>query len=343
MNINSYQTAFNEDTELGRILAPLERQFTMGQYGGEGQIIQFPEFKNSAVRGFINGESTDVPPFGHPIWVGKGLKGQLPTEDDFMEFSKRSNHEPMYLVADLRNCTSISRGSEDFRVTSMSDFDLMRLRAVLEYATVMHSIDWQIAGTNFPLMVFTRWLSNAIISRIALPPEEQVRLNAMIAYYYFCMTTNRFHGNDSDLEQETVKRQALLTVAKAAMINAGEAEQYIYELPAMHTIDDFVKVVCEYSLGEMLKQRFDIVFLYNAINNSFFGINNKELSCVALEHPITFISMVATVMKHSSLSRCGIGKAVDSLSKSNGEVAKLFLRSVTDIVRLVQDDSTSNG
>jgi hypothetical protein len=242
----------------------------------------------------------DIKPFGHPLMLD-GSGDQRP------EF-----------VVDVRNfCRTKPDG--DKVVTATLDYETAILRLMLEkYWYENDTADLLSLGT-FQVTVFARWIAEVITRRLALPPEVQLRLTIIAAYFYLCM----FRGED---DGESLKEQEMMKVAtmiaRSINTNATEVIKVIEGFKRHKEAQDFVDELIANGGSERFES-FNLALLYSIISGSWFGFNAKEMLRVAFEFPPTFIALVALAANERGFKDTHIGKIVRDYDRN--DTAKSFL------------------
>lgn len=314
MSISAYQTLPCRDYHIEKIVEQiLKRRQLVGvpTQDAKADIKQY-------LYGIelIDSEYVDLPPFAHPLLV------DLSTLKEYSQDKHRSTAPDYRVFVDVRNFTRITR--EGVLVpTSQIDYDLNVLRAALTLAVARGSLEDLNGLTHFPLSIYTRWITEQLTRRLALPPDVQMRVSIITAYYYLSQF-NR--DNDSD----TTLFRFVTQINKATGIGADLVTKVIEGLDPIGSVEDYVKALIKHTDSIRLDQ-FNVVLLYGVLGGSWFGFNNRELIAVAVEHTPTFVAMVYAAVNENGYRNTIIGKLAKELNR--GDIAKFFTRSVDGMVK----------
>ena len=147
---------------------------------------------------------------------------------------------------------------------------------------------------------------DVITKRFALPPDTQMTLVILCAYFYQCLFL------DVDVAElgEDMKLKFATQIASSTYITAEDAMRVIDTLPVLRSVEDLIGVIKEQS-GTVRLEHFNTALLFTSVTGSWFGPNNVEVTHVALEHPPTFISMILSAANEKGYRNTAIGKLVE--------------------------------
>ena len=261
----------------------------------------------------------DIPPFAHPlIFVpsngstpGQELKPQYTTYIDVRNFTRIDREGNVVVAADLDYNLAVYRG------------------ALQEVWSGENYLDIQNLG-DLPLMVYARWMAEIINRRLALTPDVQVTVTVIAAYFYLNMFLDHLPGQPTDkLEDKEIDRMAV-AISRCTYMNAAAVIDIIKELPPMRDVHDFLQALKAFTNSERFAH-FDLALLYQIVVGSWFGSSAPEITKVAIEHPPTWVAMVALAAEERGYYNTTIGKIVQT--NKNSDVLKSFNFNVKHLLK----------
>lgn len=244
----------------------------------------------------------DLPAFAHPIQLQK-LPGV--------------SHEPP-MVVDMRNFVRTGPNGEKIIGDNLA-YDTALLRAMLQWFWMQNSPRELLSLGYFQVTVFSRWLTAALQRSLALPPEVQMRVTVIAAYYYLCMFYEKDEVSDSD-EREKVKLAQL--ISRSTFVNVEDTLKIIEDFKIHQDVNDLVQELIK-SSGSSRFERFNLALLYQIVGGSWFGFNYRELVAVALEHPPTWLALMAQGCQEYGYRKTAIGETAKLYDKN--DAIKSFL------------------
>jgi hypothetical protein len=166
---------------------------------------------------------------------------------------------------------------------------------------------------TFPLQVFVYWLGETLTRRFAIDPKAQQATMAIIAIYYLSLFKDE---NELLHLNETAMARNIQTINRLFRIDAELLLQLFKTLPPLTDMTSLVKALKEHGGTE----RFEYLnngLLCTIIGASWFGSQSKEILAVALEHPPTWISLVATVLTSQIYRKTDLAKLADRVNKQD--------------------------
>lgn len=248
----------------------------------------------------ISPDNNDIPSFSHPFQVELG---------DTSKF-----------VIDTRPFTKPTRDGS-IQISNPTDYEFLLKRGLLTdiWATdpaVLLSLG------NFPLTIFTRWLSGNITSRLGLSADDQVKLTAVTLFYYYSL----FRDTEfSDTDKINISKK-LSQVSYIPITNSMELLEDINYMSGVGDYIDTVKTV----LATPRIENLNVGLLFSMLSNSWFGLNAKEVIAVAVEHPPTFIAIMTTALESRSYKKSYLGNLVYDNSKRG--IDKEFTKAVYTLI-----------
>ncbi|MBE0438138.1 MAG: hypothetical protein IBX57_00025 [Gammaproteobacteria bacterium] len=253
------------------------------------------------IDGIYEVGDNEVPTFTHPFKY---------------EFDKK----PVYVV-DLRPYTKIERDGTR-AITNLPEYSLLLMRAKLnkiwdeEPSLVVNMGD-------LPMVVFVRWLTGVISSRLGLSPEDQIKLSAVTLFYWYDLS------REESLE-ESEKMRVLAKLSKISYIPTTAVVGLVDRIVRMGNVSDYIAVAKEV-VGSTRMEKLNPGLLFSMLGGSWFGLNAKELIAVATEHPPTFIAIINAALESRSYKKSLLGKLVYENDKDRR--GKVFTQSIYNLMK----------
>lgn len=253
--------------------------------------------KSKVIRDvFVVGpDNTEVPAFSHP-------------------FRLEDKDEVVYVI-DGR--PYLRKGIDGFTITNVSEYNQLLIRAALskDWETTPNSL---LSLGDLPIIVFSRWMSNAITSRLGLTPEDQVKLMVVTLFYWYSLFRN---DEFDDKDKNNIARKISKISYIPTNITMGLIDTIGYMEDVNAYIDTVIKVV-----GSTRLEKLNAGLLFSMMGGSWFGLNSKEIIAVAIEHPPTFVSIIAAALESRSYRKSIIGRLV--LDNDKKQLGKTFTHSL---------------
>lgn len=293
-----YKTGY--DTTVGRVIVTTKLDHALKEAMITGSLssrrLGVEKVDQRTAIFVIGGDSSEnqIPPFIHPF-LTKNTQGEE------------------VLVTDLRlfrtgNQEFLSGRDFETAVRNKTEYGLVKSRAILNLLWLGQDVEKIRARFNFAGSVFASWLSQAIAKSYALDFQDQLRITAVGIYYYHCLFTTETRLAEGALET------AVIHTINATKLPATEVYALFESLGEVHSIEDYCSMVQKVVENVRLKD-FNLVMLLTLIRNSWYGTNAKELLCVALEHPPTWISIVYTTMTERTYKSSALYKLIEMCSR----------------------------
>lgn len=300
---DAYQTTPCRDYVVDKIVAAIKRQRITNLE--DFKLLNTP-VKNEPISGLfaITPRCQEIPAFAHPIVI---------EEDD----QRR-------IFVDMRNFTRLSREG-DVVVSSKLDYDLHLLRGWLQSVWLKYSPMELLGLGRYPITIYSRWITEAITRRLALPPEVQMRVSVIVAYFYICMFYEEQSAEALD-EKDRLKIGQL--VASTTNVNATEVFNIIDTLDILGSVHGLCMTLQAHG-GSMRLNDMNPALLYGILSGSWFGQNHRELVAVAVEHPVTWMAIVAKAYGERGYHNTVIGKLAKATDK--GDIGKTYLFNILNL------------
>lgn len=223
------------------------------------------------------------------------------------------------VVFDARGFVSIARDGT-VTIRNKDEFDFHSLRARLtHYGLTNHFADLAAVG-NFPMQVFVTWLSETITRRFAIDPMAQQKTQSIIAIYYISLFKDAHEL--VKLSDSSIARYTQL-ISRLFRLNADVVLALFRELPPLTTVHDLISALKKYGGSDRYEQ-LNIGILYTIVGSAWWGAQSKEILAVALEHPPTWIALVATVLTATNYRKTDLALKAERVNKQ--EAGNDYLR-----------------
>lgn len=303
MFVNPLDTTIHAGKVKGDQVEILKRHIIDTKNGYDSQLIPIQEnvHENFSIYALGTGPIIDPKAFIHPIHVTVG--------------------DETYMVADMRSSTRWDRAQG---ISVVSNPPLNRRDVIL---TVLQSV-WEKEGPsaiqrlgNLQLTIFAQWMSNSIIKRFGLDAAQQLKVQAIAAYYYLCLFTT---------EARFDPQRAGPMISRAINANTGYVMELVETLPYISDISEFLEVVKD-SLATERLAGLSLDYFIASLSGSWFGPNNNILVSVATEYPPIFASLLYLALTDRGTRMAGISQI--ALKKERDPSAKEFIRITSDLLK----------
>lgn len=301
-----YDTTVGSGANVDRFIHPLQEYFINNSISTSGMVDNEP-----AVEVFYLSASTkdadQIPAFAHPL-AFKMSKTSLKT----------------YVAVDVRPIVSRialpqhAGNSSGSRIRNSGEFLFMSTRAVMSKiwlegrTTLLRDI------SPVPCAIYSSWISEAVANRFGLDPKDRLRLQIIAAIYYQCLFT------ETGLQEENDRQKIAHATTKATRAPADEIFRIIdrivddLEVNPFENINDFCNAVKTVIENERM-QMFNAGILVTVVANTWFGVNSREVTPSALEHPPTWLALVFTSFNEKSFKNSNISNISKRYAANKGE------------------------
>lgn len=303
MFVNPLDTTIHAGKVKGDQVEILKRHVLDTKNGYDSQLIPIQEnvHDDFFIYALGTGPLIDPKPFIHPLRFNIG--------DD------------TYMIADMRSSTRWDRAQG---VSIVNNPSLNRRDVIL---TILQSV-WEGEGPNaiqrlgnFQITIFAQWVSNSIIRRFGLDAAQQLKLQAISAYYYLCLFSD---------ERRFDPMRAAPIIARAINASTAYIVDLVDTLPFIADITEFLDVIKESMATERLSG-LTLDYFYASLNGSWFGPNHNILVGVAVEYPPIFTSLLYLALTDRGTRMAGLSQV--ALKKERDNAAKEFIRITSDVLK----------
>lgn len=300
------RTAYETTSCKKHILAEVLSEIGKAQVMNGSALIR-PPFNGGFYQNLwmITPLATNVPQFGHPI-VGVSTH---PGVEDIRTYKGSSlpRHD-VNVYIDARPFTKINRQDEKVVVTDQVAAEFALTRGALSYHWVMEHKEDILNLGSMQISVYTSWLISQLNRRLNLEGEAQLRAMVLMTIFYLSL----FHEGETFSESEMVRiRQTVFRTHRHLPTDM------VAQMTENHkTIRDLPELIerLKSDGGSIRFQELSAPLIYAIVGNNWMGANSREMVCVALEHPPTFVALIHTAINSRLVRKTVLGSiVVDSI------------------------------
>lgn len=243
-----------------------------------------------------------VPAFAHPIVMK----------------SKDSDGD---VVVDVRAYGKFDPHQGKFVVRARTDYGFATLRAKINQVWVKEAPKLLFNVSPLGMKLFASWVAENVAKKFALDPREQANLQILAAFYYYSLFMDQHEFSATD------KARNAAAIIKATGINASMVLEVTEHFNApIASVMDFCSAAREVTESVRLKD-FNVGLLYAILGGTWFGGNAKEVLAVALEHPPTWLAIVAMAATDRSFKNSYITKLLERQDRR--DKGQTFMRALS--------------
>lgn len=266
---------------LGHVADQLERMVAVDKGAGQLRRFDLAKYKDLHYYMLVAGD-VELPMFSQPL--------------SFHDEAGKCYASDVRLFTKLDNQRQVV-------VKMVTEYNLRKTQLGLQ-------VVWDAMGpkalahlTEFPCLVFSRWLGDSITRRMALDAGVQINLYALFAFFFL----TRFYPEDQKKIPGTELQRLGAQVAQVSYLPQDKAVALIEHLNIPKDLPEFIEIVRENS-GSIRLEDFNVATLFVLLGGSWFGANAKELIAVGVEHPPTFMALLYSTFTERSVRECVLAK-----------------------------------
>lgn len=287
---NAYKTTLMRKNQYQKELNHYIEEYIVRSYWGVADKSPITEIStnNGLIKPVIlmnlSDDENNVPVFNHAIYDENNKWGAM----------------------DLRHITNKDSISGRVNVKNIFEFDLSLNRYIL-------STLWHLGAFNklynlaFAHELFASWLSNVIVQKFSLMPQDKLRLQALGYLYYTALFTNSL--NDDDALKSSIRFKS------SSHINDEIINEIYYKIgDGLNNIDDFCSS-CYTATDNIRLKGFNSSILVSIIQNNWLSINGREILLAGLEHPPSWLSIAYCASNVKNFNRSYISSLAENVGK----------------------------
>jgi len=266
---------------LGHVADQLERMVVVDKGAGQLRRFDLAKYKDLHYYLLVAGD-VELPMFSQPLSFhdedGKCFAS------DVRLFTKLDNHRQV-------------------TVKMVTEYNLRKVQIALQ--VIWDSLGPKALGhlNEFPCLVYSRWLGDAITRRMALDAGVQINLYALWAFFFL----TRFYSEEQTKIPPNDLQRLGAQIATVSYLPQDKAVALIEHLSIPKDVTSFVEILKEHS-GSVRLENFSTAALFVLLGGSWFGANAKELIAVAVEHPPTYMALLYSTFTERSVRECVLAK-----------------------------------
>lgn len=227
-------------------------------------------------------------------------------------------------LVDMRPFVSVDKSGK-VNVSKISAYQNNLIIAVLSDIWYKKGPKSLTVNNKVPLRVFTRWITNILGKRLNIDEIAQVRVSAIVAFYFLCLFNDLPKYEESKYLSDDEAYVYAVKVSYATGLSTADALNIITSIPTMQTVQDLTHALRDHSGSDRCRQ-LNVAVLYNLLGrNTLNGLNRDAVYC-SLEYPPIFFAMVYIAAKHRGYNKSDIGDFVHQIR--NMDDVKHFVKSV---------------
>jgi hypothetical protein len=295
----AYETQACQGFQLAQVRDGLEKALiSSGALPGAGGAHE--------IRG-INPIELAIPAFAHPI-----------------EYGKPSHPHEALLAVDMRAYGRWDARQAEYVLRNHPDYNLAQLRGQLNYL-------WLTQGPAVlrdlsPLAVgqYAEFISKNVARRFALNPKETQDLAILSGWFYLSCHTDDHQLNERDRARmvQAIARGTRVS-AEDVFLVTDQLEGPIHAEAGVSAVSAFCKAMETVTQSVRLRD-FNVGVLYQLLTGAWFGTNAAEIIAAAIEHPPTWIALLAVAIEERTFKKSGLTQQV---ARAQQDMTRQFIHS----------------
>ncbi|MBB5409313.1 hypothetical protein HDG34_003254 [Paraburkholderia sp. HC6.4b] len=235
------------------------------------------------------------------------------------------------IVFDARPFGAFDRIKGQFLVRNEIEYGLQRRRAQLNDIWVNDDPALLRDVSPVAMSLFAGWISENLARRFALDPREQLNMAILSAIHYLSL-----FSDDGNIDTPQRIKMAM-QVSRGLRCPAEEVmtllEKRQHEGPGIIGLCG----AAADATGSVRLRELNPGILISIVKGTWFGINAAEMLAVALEHPPTWLALLAAAHIERTYRNSGLARMVER--QAHKEPNQLFLRAVLNLAQLADRGS----
>lgn len=246
--------------------------------------------------------------FGHPMVI----PGQ------------EHNDQPV-LAVDVRGFGRWNAANAAYQVRNRPEFAWTIKRAILNHVwlTQRPELLRDLSGAHIPAATYATLVSECIARRFALDNGERLTVSVLAAFFYFGL-----FSEDRELDQ-MARNKIYGVISKITHVPPTKVIEIIGERPLIKDLSDFCEQ-CRTLSGAVQLENLSLLTLTSVVGGAWFGTNARENIIVALEHPPTWIMLVAASLEEATYKSSTLAKVSMRFDKQGA--GSNFLKALTTLI-----------
>lgn len=217
-----------------------------------------------------------VPPFSFPITL-KTNYGEWITVYDKRPFVNKNN-----------------------TVVNIAEETMMRLTAYLQQDVIMGNVNVLKSVRYLVVKGFVKALSNALVRRAGMNPEEETTLNALLVFYWVCISENHATTN-LKFVTDNIARETM---------NIQSASLFIENSEPMNGLNSLLAEIKAHPMLFKLN-KLDLKDFLSVISKLAFSSVGPHVISSAAECPCLMTGLVYAILNNNIFAKTNIGMVID--------------------------------
>jgi hypothetical protein len=262
---------------------------------------------NLAILEGGNSSADVIPYFNHPLLISNGLKD--------------AHGQPIKEFAvDARNFGKWYAPNQEFIIRNHVEYNWSIKRALLNQIWITGRPDSLRDLSTIPAAVYSSLISECVARRFALDANEQAIIAVLSCFFYYGLFTESKTLDEFSINKIGGK------IASVTRVPATKVFEIIEGMDVLKNLEELC-VACQEKTGSISLNEFSIGVLIAICSGTWFGMNARENLSVGLEHPPTWIMIVAASLSETGFKRSVLAKI--SLRYDKSSAGDDFLKSLS--------------
>ena len=260
----------------------------------------------------LDPSENNISSFVHPVLIEDFKKNQYLCTDIRPYLSKKPESS-WPSVKEVEDC-----------IRHKADYLIAKLRTRLTQKWLEpHEREAMRSEYAFAGNVLAAWITQALARNYALDFADQGKITAVCLYYYRLLFT------EGSVLTDNAREAAVVHIIKTTKMSATAVYELLDKVGEITNIEGLCEAL-KRVVENVRLERLEFRVLWALVQNSWYGINNKEILSAALEHPPTLIALVFGIIKEQAFRSSAMFKLIEPLMKrADGDA---FVRAVNTLV-----------
>lgn len=302
-----YQTRPCEKHPIGDIVTGLQEAFI------NGDLVEVKTNKDRPIEGLyqVPPYLKSIPHFGHPMWV--------------------KTSDRTIVVIDTRAFTRADRSDNSLKVAIPGEYDQLSMYGRLSMAWNQDMYSDLCSISDLVPRVFMNLISQNIVRRLGLNPQDQQYLSVLSTYYYFCLCQQQDKLNEQELLRMATRISRVTSISGQDVLRVLSQlnPHQNNETAVIANIEQFVDAIKQVGDSARLNS-LNVGLLYSAIGTAWFGANAAEYVAASLEYPPLFITLVYRALVDRGYRNTTLSRFVELSNKR--DMGSEFIRNLSNFL-----------
>lgn len=215
-----------------------------------------------------------------------------------------------YIALDIRTVGKWDAVQQQFNPRNRPEYVWSLKRAILtgRWLAGRHAAVRDLS--NVPAQVYGAFVSESLARRFALDAAEQATISVLACYFYYGLFEE---SNEVDEDQ---KNNLAGKIARLTHVEATRVFQIIDTLGALQDVEALCNAIRDTVQNHAL-ENLNPGFFFEQIGRAWLGANGNEVLCASMEHPPTWVMIVASSMASDTYKRTVLAKISTRYDKAN--------------------------